>query len=90
MISCSRLGHLFFLSTVAAVCPASAQEFEAFHLKSGMTVEQVQKAAPSPYELCFDKQQASPGWLSGYTVKPLSDLQDDDSDIYAAFAMEDS
>jgi len=84
MTSSARLSHVvFLLSIIAATCPVSAQEFEAFRLKSGMTVEQVQKAAPSSYELRLDKQQGSPGWATGVIAKPLSDLSDDDSDLYA-------
>jgi hypothetical protein len=84
MTNSARFKHVVFaLSLVTGAWPVSAQEFEAFHLKSGMTAEQVQKALPSTYELRWDKQQRVPGFATGVVAKPLSDLSGDDSDIYA-------
>lgn len=84
IIPASLYRVVVLLIVVATTCPVSAQEFEAFRLKSGMTVERVQKAvAPLSYELRLDKQQGSPGWATGVIAKPLSDVTGDDSDIYA-------
>ena len=74
---------MILLSIMAATCPASAQEFEAFRLKSGMIVEQVQKTAPWSYELRLNKSEVS-GWTTGVIAKPLSDLTGDDSDMFAS------
>lgn len=72
---------VFFLSIISGTCPLFAQEFEAFRLKSGMTMEQVEKAAPFSYELRLDKQ-ASPDWVTGIIAKAISEATGDDSDIY--------
>jgi hypothetical protein len=85
MTTSARLRRVLFLFTiVTASCGlAFAQDFEAFHLKSGMTPEQVQKALPPPYELRWDKQQGERGWARAELAKPLSDVAGDDSDVYA-------
>lgn len=75
---------VFSLSIMAVSCSVSAQEFEAFRLKSGMTAEQVQKAAANlSYELRLDGQRSGPNWSTGVIAKPASEATDDDSNIYA-------